>query len=578
MIDHIFYFSISLFDMSTVSSVAVSFTLSNIRVTFAPVITSTAPDALPLETAACLLTTRRIDDGDARVSLCSTAVPVRPTGERADYLADFEAADFAPVLRARLASQFLSSGYDAVQITLVVFDGALAHADGEIVARRLEESHGSVFVAVATVDVAGALAAQAFHDAPTPVFTPPVSLTNQRCADSWSCKVSFESNCSTEVPHASPLERSFGCDHDDDESATTACDDSLDGEPHETATEAASVMPVIPAKGNTMAAGMEIYSPSGEWHPICADWVNWNKTVEDNDPRGHIQDAISLGFPGAEYELGWFHLRGLKGPVDYVAALEAFKQAAQHRSPTHKSEIAMRRVGDLYSRGLGVPQNHGVATQWYQEAAAVGDARAHKLVGDAFASGLGVEKDEEAAWRWYQEALTRGCYAAETRIARMHAEGKGGAEKSDALAVEWYKRAKFHRQADASMALGESYFEGLLGLKRNVDEAIRCFERAASARHPGAAKRLGDIYATGDVGVPQCDGKACKWYEYGAEHGDPALCAIAGKFCVKIGLGTSWAMKYFELGVKNGCSESRENIQALAQLGESGWRARLRCS
>jgi uncharacterized protein len=68
---------------------------------------------------------------------------------------------------------------------------------------------------------------------------------------------------------------------------------------------------------------------------------------------------------------------------------------------------AQTRLGLMYERGIGVPQNYALAAKWYHRAAEQGDVRAQYHLGVLFNKGFGVPTDFLLAYKWLNLAASR---------------------------------------------------------------------------------------------------------------------------------------------------------------------------
>ena len=84
---------------------------------------------------------------------------------------------------------------------------------------------------------------------------------------------------------------------------------------------------------------------------------------------------------------------------DYSKAMQEWQQLAQKDDPA-----AMRNVGHLYRRGLGVDQDFTKALSWYKRAAEMGFDRAQANVASMYLRGQGVEQDYVKAASWFTKA------------------------------------------------------------------------------------------------------------------------------------------------------------------------------
>ncbi len=133
-----------------------------------------------------------------------------------------------------------------------------------------------------------------------------------------------------------------------------------------------------------------------------------------------------------EYEVG-----------DYSKAMHEWQQLAQKDDPA-----AMRNVGHMYRRGLGVDQDFTKALSWYKRAAEMGFDRAQANVASMYLRGQGVEQDYVKAASWFTKAARNGHKIAQYNLGLMYEHGKG-VEKSGAKALAWYNLAAKagHKQA-----------------------------------------------------------------------------------------------------------------------------------
>ena len=175
---------------------------------------------------------------------------------------------------------------------------------------------------------------------------------------------------------------------------------------------------------------------------------------------------------------------------------------------------AQSQLGWMYAQGVGVPKDAAMSIEWYQKAAAQGDAYAQYSLGLKHAIGLDVPKDDSKAVEWYQKAAAQGYASAQSSLGDAYAEGKG-VSKDAAKAVEWYQRSAAQGDSDAPFKLAEMYRLGE-GLPIDVVKAIEWYQTASKEGNHYANTILGTIYATGN-GVPKDAVKAAYWYQKAVE-------------------------------------------------------------
>lgn len=131
------------------------------------------------------------------------------------------------------------------------------------------------------------------------------------------------------------------------------------------------------------------------------------------------------------------------------------KQAAYwYARASERSAEAQWKLGALYQRGLGAPQNSEVAVAMYRKAAQAGLAGAQNSLGNMYLLGLGVEQDIGKALELYLEAAAQHCADAQLNIATAYYFGVG-MKRDLGSAREWAMKAKENGSAAAGTLLKE---------------------------------------------------------------------------------------------------------------------------
>ena len=155
---------------------------------------------------------------------------------------------------------------------------------------------------------------------------------------------------------------------------------------------------------------------------------------------------------------------GVKGPT---LGIEELRAAAEQGDAVAQNDLATR-----YFLGEGVPQDHGVALEWFSKAAEQGNAGGQYALGLIYYDGEGVPQDYSEAARWYRKAAEQG-------------------------------------DADAQSNLGFMYYKGE-GVPQDYGEAAKWLSKAAEQGLPRAQVKLSLMYWTG-TGVSQDPLMAHKW-------------------------------------------------------------------
>ena len=130
-------------------------------------------------------------------------------------------------------------------------------------------------------------------------------------------------------------------------------------------------------------------------------------------------------------------------------------------------------LGDLYEKGEGVPKDYKKAMEWFEKAAALGDAQACLAIGEAYFEGRGkvVPMDRAKGVDWFGRGADRGSPQAQYRLGRVYLEGEG-AKKDLSAARKWMLRAAWQNHPRAQLNLGRMLRNGLGGPKDIVHAAM----------------------------------------------------------------------------------------------------------
>lgn len=232
---------------------------------------------------------------------------------------------------------------------------------------------------------------------------------------------------------------------------------------------------------------------------------------------------------------------------DFAFALVVFRAIANQG---HAG--AQYSLGDMYSKGEGVPQDYGEAVKWCRKAAEQGHAKAQDALGDMYGVGLGVPQNLVESFEWYRKAADQGDASAQYWLGwryRNHQEY--------AQAVKWFTKAAEQGHADAQQRLGWSYHKGE-GVPVDYGEAFKWFTKAAEQEQVHAQACLGRMYSNGD-GIPKDQAEAIKWFTKAAEQGSDEAQYSLGRMCA-LGQGMPMddnkAMEWFNMAAEKGNTDA----------------------
>ena len=88
---------------------------------------------------------------------------------------------------------------------------------------------------------------------------------------------------------------------------------------------------------------------------------------------------------------------------DYQGAVEWYEKAA-----AQGNAVAQYNLGVCYAKGEGVQQSYEKAVEWYTKAAEQGNIEAQNKLAECYEKGLGVEPSKKKAYYWRKRANNGG--------------------------------------------------------------------------------------------------------------------------------------------------------------------------
>mmetsp|Transcript_16658 Transcript_16658/g.46558 ORF Transcript_16658/g.46558 Transcript_16658/m.46558 type:complete len:542 (+) Transcript_16658:465-2090(+) len=159
--------------------------------------------------------------------------------------------------------------------------------------------------------------------------------------------------------------------------------------------------------------------------------------------------------------------------------------------------LSLRTMGNLHFWGArGVQRNAARALDYFRRAAAAGQASAHANIGEMYARGLGVPQDPEAALKHFKAAVDSGNTAALNGMGYIHSQNLSNKPRNLTAAALFFKRAAEHGQPDGLYNWGVMTMSGH-GVKKDMTEARRVFALASRSGHVLATFNLGKLEMRG---------------------------------------------------------------------------------
>jgi uncharacterized protein len=205
---------------------------------------------------------------------------------------------------------------------------------------------------------------------------------------------------------------------------------------------------------------------------------------------------------------------------DYATALRLFGALAGQ-----DNTYAQRRIGIMYIKGQGVPQDYAVGMRWLRIAADKGLAVAQNEVGILYQQGSGGGRNDAEAVKWFRLAAEQGLVVAQNNLANTYLLGRG-VPQDYGEAFKWYRLAADQSSSFAENVIGIAYEHGIY-VAQDYAEAFRWYRRAANKiyERPGDTwihspqYNVGAMFASGR-GTAQDYVQALMWFTLAAAFGD----------------------------------------------------------
>ncbi|MEM6280437.1 MAG: tetratricopeptide repeat protein [Verrucomicrobiota bacterium] len=285
-----------------------------------------------------------------------------------------------------------------------------------------------------------------------------------------------------------------------------------------------------------------------------------------NGSRGReksIPQAIKLlqrarempGATQAHFLLGNLASRGIGMPQDGDLALTHFREGAEAGSIP-----CLIGLHQLHRDGRIVEKDLEEAAQFGKEAADLGSAEAAFQMGVFYESFVGEEPDWAQAAQWLQLASDRGQASATTRLGGYYMYGRLG--KSDPeRAIELCRLAVEQGDAEACFLMAGFYLEGTQ-VPKDLVASTAWLKMAAGRGHVPSQNELGVRLSQG-LGVSRDLETAVRWFVQAAEKGFPPAMVNLGEILEN------------GVGVEKNVPEARKLYDRAAKANHAGAQIRL---
>ncbi|KAL4103114.1 hypothetical protein PRIC1_006849 [Phytophthora ramorum] len=185
---------------------------------------------------------------------------------------------------------------------------------------------------------------------------------------------------------------------------------------------------------------------------------------------------------------------------------------------------AMQRLGEIHFFGdpaVHVAADHGLAAQYFRQAADAGDPLAQANYGMLLANGMGVEQDVPQALVYFNRAVRQNEAFAFHGLGVLYFTGSG-VRQNVTLALEYFEKAITRGYAESHSFLGSAYLHGDGGVPVDYDMAFSHFQAAVDGTNGQSSQavfNLGVMHFQG-VGTPPSCSTALPLFRTVALHPD----------------------------------------------------------
>ena len=169
-------------------------------------------------------------------------------------------------------------------------------------------------------------------------------------------------------------------------------------------------------------------------------------------------------------------------------------------------------LGDMYAKGIGVPQDKAKALYWFRSAADQEYDSAQFMLGDMYAASDGVPQDKVLAAEWFRSAVEHGI--GYEGLVYFSAQGE---PKDKSSAINWLREFVKTRDRDDTRLYSDILYSGNSDMAQNMAEAAGWLRKTAEQGFVEAQYILGRMYA--DASEPPDTAEAIRWYRMAAEQG-----------------------------------------------------------
>lgn len=282
-----------------------------------------------------------------------------------------------------------------------------------------------------------------------------------------------------------------------------------DGTPINTAADDAECAAALPFFHTCAEQNVHVIVDEGGERPV--EVVRLSDELLEPNGGGFFDD---YGFGGAD---------PLHDENEALHELEYYRTIANNPMDEQYPQ-AMQRLGEIHFFGnpaAHVAPDHGLAAQYFRQAADAGDPLAQANYGMLLANGMGVDQDVRQAIVYFDRAARQNEAFAFHGLGVLYFTGTG-VPRNVTLALEYFEKAIARGYAESHSFLGSAYLHGDGGVAIDLDLAFKHFQAAVDGTKGQSSQalfNLGVMHFQG-IGTPQSCDKALPLFRTVALHPD----------------------------------------------------------
>lgn len=217
-----------------------------------------------------------------------------------------------------------------------------------------------------------------------------------------------------------------------------------------------------------------------------------------NLKSAHAEEAAADYFVNAVQSAGFIaFIKRLKEAVSLSSCADSATQEDRQRNETDKVccdfAEAARILGDIFSCGVSVPENHKKALEYYSAAAEKGSVKAIFRIGMHYLYGKGVRQNTQKAFELICCAAGNGLTEAMTETGKIILSESAFLRKEQSGAVPYIVKASELGDMEARRIHGKMLFYGRW-LKQDKEKGLKMLEEAHFSGNAQASLDSGLAY------------------------------------------------------------------------------------